>query len=86
MAKTTNKTKKVNPRVAAIRSTLETLGRTTYPSAEQLETQREMAQIQLALMKADLRKRNADADLAETNAAGAKLQHQRAVTTFAKRR
>ena len=47
-------------------SELVSAGRTLAPTSEESAMRREMNKIQLATMKADLRKHTADADLAET--------------------
>ena len=47
-------------------SALVSAGRTLAPTSEERAMRREMNKIQLATMKADLRKHAADADIAET--------------------
>ena len=47
-------------------SALMSAGRTLAPTSEESAMRREMNKIQLATMKADLRKHVADADMAET--------------------
>ena len=47
-------------------SALMSAGRTLAPTSEESAMRREMNKIQLATMKADLRKHAADADIAET--------------------
>ena len=54
-------------------SMLEGAGRTLKSSPEDIELRREMTHVQLAIMQADLRLRNAQADLAEVTAERARL-------------
>ena len=56
-------------------------GRTLKSSPEDIELRREMTHAQLAIMQADLRLHNAQADLAEVTAARARaeLQHDLAL-------
>ena len=52
--------------MSAPMSALMSAGRTWAPTSEESAMRREMNKIQLATMKADLRKHAADADMAET--------------------
>ena len=62
-------------------SMLEGAGRTLKSGPEDIKLRREMTRVQLAIMQADLRLHNAQADLAEVTAerARAELQHDLAL-------
>ena len=61
-------------------SAILTAARTLAPSFEESEMRRDRSQIQLDIMKADLRLHIAQADLAETTAARAKADFKEALT------
>lgn len=58
-------------------SMLEGAGRTLKSGPEDIKLRREMTRVQLAIMQADLRLRNAQADLAEVTAERARAELQR---------